>query len=279
MKTHSPRRVFFCLTAALFLSVAAAKDVVTAYSMLTHDGCRLISRQSGKNTVWELVPTNSLPPGLPPVRNWTIYGIKSAHSDLGLHRSNYIQRKGTVARMEKAAELFDADTKSDDDPAAFRWVMEGWWSFLNYPADRGDAAARDYLARYLKRGRTDVGGNWCGSSTHLMGYEELCRSLYMKREMEEKWGVRTATAQLVDNPGISSALIGLYRQAGIKYLTHWPNSYTMGLEGRTLYVDPVSDDRPAVFWWEAPDGERILVWTNHGGYINGHEFGDRKSVV
>ena len=61
-------------------------NCVVAYSMLTHDGRRMISRKNGGKTVYELVPTN-------------------------------------------------------------------------------------------RRGRFDVGGNWCGSTTHVMGYEELCRSL------------------------------------------------------------------------------------------------------
>lgn len=247
---------------------------ITAYSMVTRDGRRLVSYKEGRRDVFSLVHTNALPAGLPPVRRWTIYGVKSAHSDLGLHRSNYIQRKGTVARIEKAKELFLADKRGDDDPAAMRWVMEGWWSFINYPADRGEKAARGFITEFYRRGRTDVGGNWCGSTTHIMGYEELCRSLYLKREMEEKWGVYTKTAQIVDNPGVSSALIGLYADAGIRYFVYWPNAYSAGLKGRSIYTDPVSRDRPAVFWWESPDGEsRVLVWTNSRGYVNAGEFG------
>ena len=41
---------------------------IAAYSMLTRDGRRLVSRVEGTNTVYELVPTNRLPAGLPPVR-------------------------------------------------------------------------------------------------------------------------------------------------------------------------------------------------------------------
>ena len=260
--------------AALTVGAALAGEVAvpsggvwTAYSMVTRDGRRLVSRGMGTAKKWELVPTNSLPANLPPVRPWTIYGIKSAHSDLGLHRSNYVQRKGTVLRMDKAKELIAADMRPDSDPAAFRWVVEGWWSFLNYPADRGEAAARPFVDELRRRGRFDVGGNWCGSTTHVMGYEELCRSLYAKREMEEKWGVFTKTAQIVDNPGVSSALIGLYADVGIKYLTHWPNHYTMGLGGKTLYAHAMRGDRPCVFWWEAPDGKsRVLVWTGSSSY-------------
>ena len=86
------------LAALAAAAVAQAADGLTAYSMVTRDGRRLVSRSENGETVFELVATNALPSGLPPVREWTIYGIKSAHTDLGLHRSNYVQRKGTVRR-------------------------------------------------------------------------------------------------------------------------------------------------------------------------------------
>ena len=112
---------------------------LTAYSMLTHDGRRLVSKVVNGARTFELVPTNALPANLPPVRPWTIYGIKSAHSDLGLHRSNFIQRKGTVLRIDEAGRLMAADHRADDDPAAMRYVIEGWWSWLNYPREKGEA--------------------------------------------------------------------------------------------------------------------------------------------
>ena len=78
---------------------------ITAYSMLTHDGRRMVSRVEGTNTVYELVPTNRLPAGLPPVREWKLYGLKATHTDIGLHNSQYIQRHGTVKRIDEAARI------------------------------------------------------------------------------------------------------------------------------------------------------------------------------
>ena len=47
---------------------------LTAYSMLTHDGRRMVSHVEGTNIVYELVPTNRLPANLPPV-------LELRHSD------------------------------------------------------------------------------------------------------------------------------------------------------------------------------------------------------
>lgn len=279
MPTHHVLRRSLCVVAAgLASSVAFAADGLTAYSMVTHDGRRLVSRSENGRTVYELVATNALPAGLPPVRQWTIYGIKSAHSDLGLHRSNYAQRKGTVRRLEIAKDIFAADRRPDGDPAAFRYVQEGWWGWFNFIADRGESRARADFAGLMKRGRFDIGLSLCGSTTHVFGYEELVRSIYPLRELRTKWNVAGRTSQLVDNPGVSCAVIDPYVDAGIENLVHWPNRWVFeqidcgGSPERLRIQFAPGTDHPPVFWWEAPSGNRLLVWSG-SHYIGGRMFG------
>lgn len=270
-----------CILAAVTAAVAVSgvAEKVTAYSMVTRDGRRLVSRldKSGK-PIFELVATNALPANLPPVRNWTIYGIKSAHSDLGLHRSNYVQRKGTVRRLEIAKQLMDNDGRSDADASAFRYVQEGWWGWFNYVAERGEARASSDFAELLKRGRLDIGLSLCGSTTHVFGYEELARSLYPLRELRTRWKLQGHTSQLVDNPGISCAVIDPYVEAGIGNMVFWPNWWVPKqldsgrAPGRTRIRFSSGTDHPPVFWWESPSGNRLLVWSG-AGYIGGGRFG------
>ena len=86
--------------------------------MVTRDGKRLVSYKGADGEdVFELVPIAELPDGLPAVRPWKIYCIKSTHTDIGLHNSQYIQRHGSVKVLRNAAALVDADTRADDDPA------------------------------------------------------------------------------------------------------------------------------------------------------------------
>ena len=54
----------------------------------------------------------ALPANLPPVREWTIYAVKSAHTDIGLHNSQYIQRHGTVRRIDEARRLHGVDHRA-----------------------------------------------------------------------------------------------------------------------------------------------------------------------
>ena len=272
------KKVILISLAAVLLVSDALADEFKAYSMVTRDGRRLVSRVEGGKTIYELVATNALPASIPPVRQWTIYGIKSAHTDLGLHRSNYEQRKGTVRRLEMAKELFDADSRTDADPEAFRYVQEGWWGWFNFLADRGEEKARTDFANLLKRGRFDIGLSLCGSTTHVFGYEELARSLYPIRELRAKWGVVGRTSQLVDNPGVSSSVIDPYVEAGIENLIFWPNGWALEQLCSRNYPHRMKirfapgTDYPSVFWWEAPSGSRLLVWSG-SHYIGGGSFG------
>ena len=260
---------------------------ITAYSMVTRDGRRVISNDDGKT--FELVATNSLPDNLPPVRPWRLYTLKATHTDIGLHNSQYIQRHGTVKRIEDAARLIDADKRSDDDPAAYRYVMEGAWFWNNYPMDRGEDAAWRIITNYVKRGRMDIGVTCAGNHTHLMSKTELERSTLTKKLLKDKWGVNTKTFIMPDNPGMSWSIVKPYIKAGIKYglflPNHWnptpstivkrndtipaatwnPDAMGGGARVEVSYDSPL----PMLFRWQSTDSEEsLLIWCstayNHG---------------
>ena len=290
MKLH-----FHGLAISVALSLASFGEVapIRAYSMLTHDGRRLVSRTVGTNTVFELVATNALPADLPPVREWTLYAVKSAHTDIGLHNSQYIQRHGTVRRLDEASRLVAADP-DDSDPGAFRYVAEGAWFWGNYPQDRGESAARALVTNEMARGRLDVGVSCAGNHTHLYGFEELCRSIYTKRELEDRWGIKTRTMLMTDNPGMSWSIVAPYSEAGVEHVlfspNHWnPHPSTIwkmdenrpwkwnnpdaGGGGSRIDVRWASAI-PMLFWWEAPQGgARLLVWTCPHYGRGGEPFG------
>ena len=252
---------------------------LTAYSMVTHDGRRVVSRDGG--ATFELVATNALPTSLPPVRPWKFYILKATHTDIGLHNSQYIQRHGAVKRIEDAARLIDADRRGDDDPAAYRYVMEGAWFWSNYPMDRGEAAAWNIISNYVRRGRMDIGVTCAGNHTHLMSGTELERSTLTKKLLETKWGVKTKTFIMADNPGMSWSIVKPYAQAGIKYGLFLPNQWNPipstiwkrndsydaatwnpdarggGARVEVSYDSPL----PMLFRWQAADSaESLLIW-------------------
>ena len=201
------------LVAVVAALTAWADDGLMAYSMLTRDGRRMVSRLEGGRRVYSRVPTNQLPANLPPVREWKLYGIKAAHTDIGLTNPQYIQRHWTVRRIDEAARLIDADKRADSDPAAYRYVMEGVWFWDNYHQDKGMDAAWRIVTNYMARGRMDVGVTCAGNHTHLYSETEIDRSTLTKRLLEQKWGIHTHTFFMADNPGLSCSLIDPYARA------------------------------------------------------------------
>ena len=58
----------------------------TAYSMLTRNGRRLVSRLENGREVFELVPESDLPADLPAVREWKLYCVRSDFDHFELWR-------------------------------------------------------------------------------------------------------------------------------------------------------------------------------------------------
>ena len=108
-------------------------------------------------------------------RERTIYVMLSAHTDVGLHESQYIQRDMTVRLVDAAKKLCD-DTADRNENDRFRYVMEGTWFWNNYHKDRGVEAAQAVARDYLKTGKMGVCCNVAGNHIHTYGLEEMCRS-------------------------------------------------------------------------------------------------------
>ena len=123
-----------------------------------------------------------------PPRHWTLYVIKSAHVDIGLHDSQYKQRFMAAAFIDQARQL--ADQTSDwPEASRFRYVVEGLWWWLNYPQDRPERRADETVRKYVKAGILDIGASHSGNHTQVFGTEQLCRSAYYLRELRERWDV------------------------------------------------------------------------------------------
>ena len=285
------------------MTVSLVLAALTVTSMVTRDGRRVVSRDGGRT--FGQVATNVVPADVAPVRPWKIYVVKATHADIGLHNSQYIQRHGAVKRIEDAMRLIDADRRPDDDPAAYRYVMEGVWFWENYPMDRGESAAWNVISNYVRRGRIDIACGCAGNHTHVMGPEELRRLALAKTRLEGKWGVPTRTAIFADNPGISWSAVKPFAEAGVENIVFAPNQWNpipstlrkpnLSIPGATWnpdargggsYIDVSYDsERPMVFRWESFDrSTNLLVWCStqyDGGLARvgiGPGGGDLKTV-
>ena len=208
-----------------------------------------------------------------PPRHWTLYVLKSAHVDIGLHDSQYKQRYMTDSFLDDAQRLA-GETGDWPDASRFRYVVEGLWWWFNYPQDRSEQAANELVSRYVKHGIFDIGASHSGNHTQVFGVEELCRSSYYRRQLQRRWDLPAETMLMIDNNGITWPLVTAYADAGIKNLIFLPNSWNPQTVGGTRIEVGWDSPLPHLFYWEGPDSKsRILVWANPHYIGTGKYFG------
>ncbi|MDO5580914.1 MAG: glycoside hydrolase family 38 C-terminal domain-containing protein [Planctomycetia bacterium] len=213
-------------------------------------------------------------------RHWTIYMIGSTHTDIGLHNSQYVQRKMTVGYLDKVKDLIDANANRPD-PSRYRYMIEGTWVWGNYEHDRSEKTAQDFAENYIKKGMVALGCTCAGNHTQVYGFEELCRSTYYKQMLHDRWGVDSDTMIMSDNNGMIWSIVAPYRNAGIKNIIFSPNQWNplpstifkmdKSVNGANWNPDAggggsridvrYDSPLPMVFYWlGADDSSKMLVW-------------------
>jgi len=106
-----------------------------------------------------------------------------------------------------------------------------------------------------------VGGSWTEHNTNIPSGESLVRQhLYAKRYFKDKFGVDVKTAWLPDSFGFNWNLPQIYQKCGMDYFV------TFKLQWQIERNDPPVPFPYHLFWWEGPDGSRVLSFLTVGPY-------------
>ncbi|HVT10657.1 MAG TPA: glycoside hydrolase family 38 C-terminal domain-containing protein [Fimbriimonadaceae bacterium] len=130
----------------------------------------------------------------------------------------------------------------------------------------------EQIRRRVKEGRWEVAAvHWVEGDKNLASGEALAHHLlYTRRYFEEKFGLKPEDCQLDWEPdtfGHCNTLPGILRQGGVKYY------YCCRPGGGQEHLR-VGEERPPVFWWQSPDGSRVLVNKETTWYNSYVEIGD-----
>ena len=90
--------------------------------------------------------------------------------------------------------------------------------------------------------------------TEVSGIEDFVRGMNISMRLGETYGRRVRDAKMTDVPGHPWILPTLLHKAGIKFL-HLGSNFCATPPGV-----------PRLFWWEGPDGSRVLTYYSKGGY-------------
>lgn len=205
-----------------------------------------------------------------PARPWTIYLVHHSHIDLGFtHRVSEVAAIQNE-NLDEAIELCEM-TRDWPEGLRFKWTCELSWSVHNYVRSR----PQERLARLqacLRRREIEVAAVYTGLHTDICGHEELVRSLYYAGQLRRDWQIPIETAMINDVPGVTWAYTQVLAKAGVRYLIVADNNFLAPFLKRT--------DLPRPFYWQGPDGSRVLTWYTddpYWAYVEGYQYGFDKS--
>jgi len=191
-----------------------------------------------------------------PAKKWTVAIIPHEHLDIG-----FTDYPAKVAELHSQSidEAMQLMAKSPN----FRWTLDGSWVAEQYLNGRTDAARERFLA-HVREGSIVIPPEVSNQHTGNASWEALARSLYDQHRLAREFHLPAAdAAQIVDVPSYTWGYASVLHDAGIKYFIAASNSWRapVMLLGRWNEKSP--------FYWEGPDGGRVLMWYSRA-YLQAH---------
>ena len=186
---------------------------------------------------------------LEPLRQWmqkyTIHAAGNSHIDMGWlwpSSETTMVVYNTWSSALRLMKEFPGLTYTHSTAAAYEWMEE------KYPA------LFEEIRKRVKEGRWEViGGMWVEPDLNMPDGESLVRQLLLgKRYFQEKFGVDVRTGWNPDSFGYNWQLPQIYKKSGVDYFV----TQKMAWNDTTKFPYKL-------FWWESPDGSRVLTYFPH----------------
>jgi alpha-mannosidase len=191
-----------------------------------------------------------------PAKKWTIAVVPHEHLDIGF--TDYAAKIAELHSQSVDAAM-DLIKKTPD----FRWTLDGSWVADQYLNARSTQAREQFLD-HVRSGSIVIPPEVSNQHTGNASWEALARSLYDERRLERQFKLpRADAAQIVDVPSYTWGYASILHDAGIKYFIAASNSW----RAPVLLLGHWNEKSP--FYWEGPDGDRVLMWYSRA-YLQAH---------
>lgn len=184
-----------------------------------------------------------------------IYVVFKTHFDIGFTGwvSDVVQRY----RTEMLKDVIDICEKTAPNPAneKYVWTMSAWP--LEQSLEGSSSEDREKALSFVENKQLIWHMLPYTTHTEFCGLEEWIRGMYVSKRLSDQLGYMPKDAKMTDVPGHTWSVPSLLVKAGVKILH--------------LGCNPASTppDVPPVFFWEGPDGERLLTFYSKGSYGTG----------
>ena len=175
--------------------------------------------------------------------------VAKTHFDIGYtHKVDELIPYYRTTMIDKALAVME-DSKDLPPEQQFVWTAPAW--VLNKVLEDWDGQTPERKAKLEKAFRSERFVPHAlpfSSHTDIMSAEEFARGMQFSTRVTQKYDLPMAfDAKLTDVPSHSRVLATGLARAGVKFLhigCNWPSG---------------SVDYPGLFWWEGPDGAKILT--------------------
>jgi alpha-mannosidase len=183
-------------------------------------------------------------------RKWTVYLVPHTHLDVG-----YTDYQGKAAENQ-ATTLTEAAALIKQYPD-FRFATDASWNVKQLLETRSKADS-DEVLNLAREGKIGIPADYFNLLTGYASLETLYRSLYYTKALSKEYGVPFDYATTTDVPTYTGAYPSVLASAGVKY-------WAVGGNGdRAPVLTDENWDTRSPFWWQGPDGQKVLFWYSHG---------------
>jgi hypothetical protein len=183
---------------------------------------------------------------LTPRRKWTVFIVPHTHLDIG-----FTDYQGKVAETQSRVLSQAADLIRQHSD--FRFSMDGSWN-LQQLLETRPTRRQDQILDLIRKGKMGMPVQYCNLLTGYASLETLYRSLYKSKIISREHNLPFEYANITDVPTYSGAYPSVLADSGVKYWAAAANNYRAPL----LYHEHWNEKSP--FWWEGPDGKKVLFW-------------------
>ena len=179
-------------------------------------------------------------------KKWTVFIVPHEHLDVGF--TDYPDK---IAELHSQAVdgVMDVFKKRPD----FRWTLDGSWVAEQYLAGRSPERQTAFL-QSIRDGKIILPMQYANQHTGVASLEGLIRSLYPSSTLAKRYSLPIGAAHITDVPSYSWSYASVLHDAGVKYFAAASNSWRAPI----LLLGHWNEKSP--FYWEGPDGGRVLMW-------------------
>ncbi len=202
---------------------------------------------------------------LTPAKRWTVYWLSSIHTDVGY--TDLQERALEIHRRNLDAALAWTTTHRD-----FHFTAECALQVLSYLENRSPEAG-DALVQAIQGGKIGWQALFANMLTGILDHETYARLVWPAGKLARERGLTFLSAQITDVPGQPLTFPLLLAASGVKYLASGPNperAAPLLPAGTATATEGTA--YPQLYYWEGPDGSRVLHWRAHH-YGDGTRFG------